>query len=69
MKDIKKAALWGGLVAAGTVVGLACYVCYLGKKTDTNKKEPEFVYHKLEELKSEGTCSDVPVESVNSYEE
>ena len=51
MKDIKKAALWGGLVAAGTVVGLACYVCYLGKKTDTNKKTIEFVYPKLEETK------------------
>ena len=51
MKDIKKAALWGGLVAAGTVVGLVCYVCYLGKKTDTNKKPMEFVYHKLDEAK------------------
>ena len=67
MKDIKKAALWGGLVAAGTVVGLACYICYLGKKTDTNKKEPEFVYHKLEEVN--GTSSEVPAESVNNHEE
>ena len=54
MKDIKKAAFLGGIVAAGTVVGLACYVYYLGKKTDINKKPMEFVYHKLEEPKPNG---------------
>ena len=52
MKDIKKAAFMGGIVAAGTVVGLTCYVYYLGKKIDTNKKTMEFVYPKLEELKN-----------------
>lgn len=64
MKDIKKAAFYGGLVAAGTVVGLACYVYHLGKKTDTKKIVHEYVYPKMEDLNKKVA----ETESVNNDE-